>query len=158
MLFDLPMGVDGGTKFCVKFMLYLFRYILDQEYTHKGGHAPRARSTAPVAIAFVAFLCYLFAFSFHDSLVTFCLLFVRSELMRGNSARNMYGAHICFCLHVEPSCIFPVDLEETFRYTTRHMTQRSKFQFAIRAQRFHNSTCGALTGGGWTASNTLVAR
>ena len=31
MLFDLLMGVDGGTKIFENFRLYLFRYILDQE-------------------------------------------------------------------------------------------------------------------------------
>ena len=91
MLFDLLMGVDGGTKIFENFRLYLFRYILGQEFTHKGGRTPTARSTAPVAIAFCCyFLLSLCAFRFHDSLVTFCLLFAHSELMRGDSTRNMY--------------------------------------------------------------------
>ena len=66
MLFDLLMGVGGGTKIFENFRMYLFRYILDHEYTH-GGHAPTARSTAPLAIAFCCyFLLSLCAFSFHN--------------------------------------------------------------------------------------------
>ena len=39
------------SKIFENFWLFLFRFILNQEYTHKGGHASTARSTAPVAFA-----------------------------------------------------------------------------------------------------------